>query len=186
MKEGRALKTLIPALTYAAAALFASLPAAAQKSSESYADELAELRDEVEELSRYAVRSQAHVMMDVEYHFANLWFAAHEDQWDLAAFYMREARSHIGWAVRMRPVRPVQGGGEVDLRPMQQALEAGGMTQLSAALERRDVEAFEAAYRQTLVQCNACHQAAGRGYLNVKIPTSPPARMVLGAAPSAR
>jgi hypothetical protein len=153
----------------------------AQESTDSSAGEIDALRAEVEELRNYAVRSQAHVMIDVEYHFANLWFAGRDERWDLASFYLRESRSHIGWAVRVRPVRPISGGAEVDLRPMQQAIEQAGLASLAEALEQRNPEAFEAAYRQTLDQCNACHQAAERGYLEVRVPNLPPSPLVTGA-----
>ena len=48
---------------------------------------------------------QSHVMADVGYHFANLWFAGEKRNWPLAKFYLDETRSHLRWAVRVIPVR---------------------------------------------------------------------------------
>ena len=141
--------------------------------------ELESLRQQVEQLSELAVRTQSHVMVDVEQHIANLWFAAQNAQWDLAAFYMREADSHLGWTVRIRPMRSVRGGGSVDLRPFQQAIKQSGFAALGAAIESRDISAFETAYTQTLAQCYACHQAAGLGYLHPHIPDRPPSPLMI-------
>src|SRR5262249_44424521 len=49
--------------------------------------------------------SQSHTMMDVSYHFTNLWFAGERGNWPLAQFYLAETRSHLRWAVRVIPVR---------------------------------------------------------------------------------
>src|SRR4051812_23606399 len=35
---------------------------------------------------------QSHVMADVGYHFANLWFAAEKQNWPLANYYLSETR----------------------------------------------------------------------------------------------
>ena len=71
--------------------------------------ELQALRAQVDELSKLAVRTQSHIMIDVEYQFANLWFAGRNEQWELAAFYLRETDSHLRWTVRVRPVRSIRG-----------------------------------------------------------------------------
>jgi len=131
------------------------------------------LAEQVEELAQLAVRTQSHVMIDVEYHFTNLWFAAESEQWDLASFYLREARSHLDWTVRIRPVRNVAGGGTVDLKPFQQAITQGGFARIAEALGNKDHDAFASAYRQTLDQCYACHTASGLGYLQPHVPERP-------------
>lgn len=152
--------------------------AAAPQDGETRAD-LDTLRDRVEELSNLAVRTQSHIMMDVEYHFANLWFAAHNEQWELASFYLRETDSHLRWTVRVRPMRTIRGGGSVDLPPFQESIEQSGFAAIESAIERKDASGFEAAYRQTLAQCHACHQAAGLGYLEPRVPETPPSALML-------
>jgi hypothetical protein len=159
--------------------LLCGSPGAAVAQDEAEQSELAALRQQVEQLSELAVRTQSHVMVDVEQHFANLWFAARNEQWDLAAFYLREAGSHLAWTVRIRPVRSIRGGGSVDLRPFQQSIAQSGFTTLATAIDGHDVGAFEAAYTQTLAQCYACHQAAGLGYLHPHVPKQPPSPLML-------
>ena len=122
--------------------------------------------------------SQSHTMIDVEYHFANLWFAGMAGNWPLASFYLNETQSHLNWAVRVRAVRPLAGGGEIDLRPILQGIEASALTELKSAIEKQDGATFESVYRQMLTQCHACHQAAEKPYLRPHIPTSSPSVMI--------
>ena len=162
-------------LAFAAAAF----PGVAAPQDDAAQSELQALRAEVDELSNLAVRTQSHIMIDVEYQFANLWFAGRNEQWELAAFYLREADSHLRWTVRVRPMRSIRGGGTVDLEPFQQSIEQAGFAQLESAIDERNTSGFEAAYRQTLAQCFACHQAAGLGYLEPHIPDAPRSPLML-------
>jgi hypothetical protein len=158
---------------------FCALPGSAVSQDDSTQSELETLRTQVAELSNLAVRTQSHIMIDVEYHFSNLWFAARNEQWELAAFYLRETDSHLAWTVRIRPVRSIRGGGSVELQPFQQSIKESGFTQLEAAIEHESASEFEAAYRQTMTQCYACHQAAGLGYLEPDVPGMPLSPLML-------
>ena len=90
------------------AVLLSVLPGTAVPQDATIQSELEALRKQVEELSNLAVRTQSHIMVDVEYHFSNLWFAGRNEQWELASFYLRETDSHLGWTVRVRPVRSIR------------------------------------------------------------------------------
>jgi len=183
MRRGLLLKSTrfpgFPALALIAAASLLVLPGAAIPQDDTAPSELEALKKQVEELNNLAVRTQSHVMIDVEYHFSNLWFAAHNEQWDLASFYLRETGSHLRWTVRIRPIRSIRGGGSVDLRPFEQSIEQSAFTAIESAIEREDSAGFEAAYEQTLNQCYACHQAAGLSYLRPHIPDRPLSPLML-------
>jgi len=157
----------------------AALPAAGFAQEASLQEQVDALKQKVADLDNVSVRSQSHMMMDVEFQFANLWFAAKHEQWDLAAFFMRETQSHIAWTVRVRPVRNVSGGGTVELKPLQQAIEQGGLAPIKAALEMKDGKAFRKAYEDTLPLCQGCHQASGLGYLVPHIPKHPPSTTMI-------
>jgi hypothetical protein len=45
---------------------------------------------------------------------------------------------------------------------------------LKEAVEKKDVKAFDAAYRTTLETCYACHKTSGKPYLRPMIPKTPP------------
>jgi hypothetical protein len=106
------------------------------------------------ELERLAtlVPSQSHAMIDVGFHWTNLWFAGQAGNWPLAKFYFDEARSHIMWTVRIRPIRQDLDGRDVD---------------------RQDSGQFAVAYRGALEGCYSCHKSSGKPYLRPTVPSAP-------------
>jgi len=138
----------------------------------------AEPASETMEQLRAMLPSQSHAMMDVEYHFANLWFAARESNWPLATFYLNETRSHVQWTVRLRPVRKLANGQDLDLKPLVDAFEHGGIDVIRPTLAREDHKSFEAAYRETLTLCHACHVAAEKPFLDPGVPHEPATRLI--------
>jgi hypothetical protein len=46
------------------------------------------------------VPSNSHIMMDVQWHWTNLWFAAQAKNWPLATYQFNEARGHMQWLIR--------------------------------------------------------------------------------------
>ncbi|HEX5219190.1 MAG TPA: hypothetical protein VFZ59_06455 [Verrucomicrobiae bacterium] len=117
---------------------------------------------------------QSHVMADVGYHFANLWFAGDKENWPLAKFYFDETRSHLRWAVRVIPMRKDLAGENVDLKAILDAVDSGILSQVQKTIEARDHDKFVTAYKQTLEACYACHKASSKPYLRPQIPQSPP------------
>jgi hypothetical protein len=115
---------------------------------------------------------QSHAMVDVGYHFANLWFAADKENWPLAKYYLEETRSHLSWAVRLHPVRTTRAG-EVDLKGILQAIDNSFLTEIDSAITNKDTAKFKTAYRQTLEGCYACHKACEKPFLRPQIPNAP-------------
>jgi hypothetical protein len=140
-------------------------------------DDLTELRSEVERLKQKAT-DQAHVMVSVDYHFGNLWFAGQHENWALAEFYWNETRSHLRWAVRVIPIRKDDRGEPVDLKAILEAAENSPLKQLEEAIKAHDQEKFVAAYKFTIETCYACHKASDKPYLRPRIPDQPPTTMV--------
>lgn len=145
----------------------------------------AELQAQVEQLQRdvkklnEAVPDQAAVMSHLAYHFTNLWFAADQENWPLADFYLSETRANLRWAVRIRPVRKdLQGKETVQLLPIAEALDNGPFTQLKNAIAAQDKKSFMKLYNETLTGCYACHKASFKPYLRPQVPTAPEARVV--------
>ena len=139
--------------------------------------DVAALKAELEALKRL-VPSQSHAMADVDYHFSNLWFAAQSANWPLSDFYLNETKSHLNWAVRIRPVRKLSTGQEFDLRPMVQGVENSSLAQFKSAINKKDLKSFDAAYRQAINECYACHKLAEKPYLRPHIPEAPATRMI--------
>jgi hypothetical protein len=121
---------------------------------------------------------QAHVMADVGYHFANLWFAVENHNWPLAQYYLGETRSHLAWAVSIHPVRKTSTGAEVDLKGILDAVDNSLLSEAAKAIESKDTPRFKIAYQQTLVGCYACHTACEKPFLRLQIPTAPAATII--------
>lgn len=139
--------------------------------------DVAALKAEIEALKRL-VPSQSHAMADVDYHFSSLWFAAQSANWPLANFYLNETKSHLNWAVRIRPMRKLSGGEMLDLRSLLENVENSSLAQLKTAIDKKDPKAFDAAYRQTMTECYACHKLAEKPFLRPHIPEAPGSRMI--------
>jgi len=121
---------------------------------------------------------QAHVMHDVDYHFANLWFAGEKEHWKLANFYWSETRSHLRWAVRIIPKRKDDAGQLIDLEAILQAFENTPLKQLQDAIAAKDKQAFVKSYKFTLETCYACHKAADKPFLRPQIPSQPETHII--------
>src|SRR6267154_110413 len=116
---------------------------------------------------------QAHVMADVGYHFANLWFAADKQNWPLANYYLGETRSHLEWAVRIHRVRKTSAGTDVDLNGILEAVDNSFLAEVGNAITNKDAEKFKIAYHETLQGCYACHTACEKPFLRPQVPTAP-------------
>jgi hypothetical protein len=151
----------------------ASAPAAVAQVDSHVADELASMRAEILRL-RELVPSQSHVMADVGYHWANLWFAAQQKNWPLATFYFDETRSHINWTIRIRPIRKDDAGQPVDLKAIFDGIDSSSFAAVKAAIAQKDSATFSAAYKVALESCYSCHKASSKPYLHPMIPQAPP------------
>ena len=173
-------KSLARVLAISVVAIGGGVPvsrSSAQQTAAAPQADVAELKAEIETL-KGMLPSQSHSMIDVEYQFANLWFAGKNQNWPLATFYLNETRSHLNWTVRIRPIRKLANGGDLDLRPILKGVEDGALTSIKAAIDKRDATAFEAGYRQTLGQCIACHEAAEKPFLRPQVPTAAPSALI--------
>jgi hypothetical protein len=139
--------------------------------------ELTSLRAQLDRL-KAVVPDQSHAMKDVAYHFANLWFAAQKTNWPLAEFYWSETRSHLRWAVRIIPVRKDPQGNEIRLPEILEPIEKGSLQQVGDAISAKDTVRFVETYKQMLESCYACHLAAGKTFLKLRVPERPEASII--------
>ncbi len=139
--------------------------------------DLATLQQDIEIL-KAKVPDQAHSMMDVDYHYTNLWFAAQAENWALAEFYWNETMSHMRWAVRIIPVRKDSAGREIKLQEILQSIEQSSYMQVGKTIEEKDFKKFETAYRYTLEGCYSCHKASDKPYLRPQMPERPATQMI--------
>jgi len=138
--------------------------------------DVAALQAEVERL-RSIMPGQATAMTQIAYNFANLWFAAHAQNWPLAQFYANETRVRLRWAVRIQPMRKLSSG-ELPLQPILDGIEKGQLTAVDQAVAAKDVKKLETAYHSMMDACYACHTASEKPYLKLHVPKAPAEPMI--------
>lgn len=118
------------------------------------------------------VPSNSHIMMDVQWHWTNLWFAAQARNWELAQYQFNEARGHILWLIKKAPTMKSAGPDkeDVDIAGIFEGIDTSSLADVKAAIAKQDGAAFAAAYKTMAESCYACHKSVGRPYLRPMIP----------------
>jgi hypothetical protein len=145
---------------------------AAEAAADNKAIDVAALKAEVDRL-KGMLPDQSHAMVDISYHYSNLWFAGRNENWPLAQFYADEVRSHLKWAVRIIPVRKDPKGVEIKLADILAPIDTGNLEDVRKAIAAKDKMQFEASYKHMMDSCYACHLAVGKPYLRLQIPERP-------------
>lgn len=123
--------------------------------------------------------SQSHVMADVSFQFSNLWFAGQAKNWPLAQFFYNETRTRVRWMVRIKPIVQDPDKKDVDLQGIFDAVDKDVWSMIKTAIDKKDVAAFEAAYKIGLDKgCYSCHKSVGRPYLRPQVPTQMPQTII--------
>jgi hypothetical protein len=128
--------------------------------------------------------SNSHIMMDVQFHWTNLWFAAQKKDWAFAQYQFNEMRGHIIWLTRKSPIIRAQDGTDVDIKSIFDGVDTSSLADVKAAIEKKDSVRFAATYKTMIESCYSCHKAVGRPYLRPMIPTAP-AMTVINLDPNA-
>jgi hypothetical protein len=170
-------------LGFVAASRMHHLTPTATVLAQSPAPDLAAMQADIAHLKE-SMPSQSHTMTDVGFQYANLWFAGKQKNWPLADFYLNEARQHIVWTIRIRPVRKDAAGNPVDLKAIFETISDGPLKKLSASIQAKDEDQFTSSYKLMLNGCYGCHVASGKPFLRPVVPTAPP-QTLIGAAPDA-
>ena len=104
-------------------------------------------------------------MSIIQVHHAKLWFAGINGNWKLADFEIGEIKEAMENLKKYQADR-----AEIKTLPMVFPALDG----VTAAVSARDVHDFKTKFENLTNTCNACHQAVGYGFNDVKIPASPP------------
>ena len=96
-------------------------------------------------------------------HF-KLSFAGKLRNWELAAYELDQIKMNFQDAATLYPGIPI-----TDM-----TVVADPVRRLSAAIQEKDSKKFSAAFSELTTACNSCHQAIGRGFIAIQVPTSYP------------
>jgi hypothetical protein len=118
------------------------------------------------------VPSNSHIMMDVQWHWTNLWFAGQAKNWPLAQYYFNEARGHIQWLIKKSPTIRSSGPDreDVNIEGIFGGIDTSSLADVKTAIEQKNAVKFAAAYKTMLESCYSCHKSVGRPYLRPMIP----------------
>ncbi len=122
--------------------------------------------------------TQSHTMIDVGYHWTNLWFAAEKKNWPLARYLFGEARQSMRWTMLLRPVRQLPDGKSVDVKGIFTAVDMSAFAAVQLAVEDEDHATFASSYKSALDACYSCHVSAGLPHLRPVVPTSPASTLI--------
>lgn len=99
---------------------------------------------------------------------AKLWLAGTNRNWELADYEIDEIREGLLDAAKLNPLFK-----EIPVGAMINQFATEPLTKVEAAIKAKDGKAFRTAYDQLTNACNACHQAAGHGFIAIKRPVGP-------------
>src|SRR5215471_1027816 len=109
---------------------------------------------------RQLIPTNSTIMMDVQWHWTNLWWAGKRRNWPLAQYYFNEARGHIQQLVRKNPtIHNQQDNTDVELQGIFDGIDTSSLAMVKSAIEKKDGAGFEKDYKLMLESCYACHKS---------------------------
>ena len=106
-------------------------------------------------------------MMHVQSHHAKLWLAGNARNWELADYQLDELKELLEDIAKRVP--------DYNGTPVGKMIEAISMppiNDIEGAVKSRDFGKFTAAFDKLTAACNACHDAANRGFIVIQRPGS--------------
>lgn len=103
------------------------------------------------------------IMSAAQTRHQKLWLAGKAQNWELAAFELRQLKASLIEAALLYSGIPV--GNVTTLEPSLQST--------SDAIAAKDVRKFAKAVGDLTEGCNACHRSMGRSFVVMKVPADP-------------
>ncbi|MGB6909951.1 MAG: hypothetical protein WBE01_09515 [Methyloceanibacter sp.] len=104
------------------------------------------------------------IMSATQFRHIKLWFAGKLQNWELAAYEVEQIKGSLGDAAQIYMEIPVE----------LVANTIGPIQLIHDAIEAKDSTKFSKAFNDLTAACNACHQAIGRGFIVIQVPTASP------------
>jgi hypothetical protein len=104
------------------------------------------------------------VMIEYSNRYTDTYYAAKGGNWGLAAYQIKEALEiqEVGEATRPARAQALK------------AFETAYLEPLNAAIEAKDFQKFDAAFKAGVKGCNGCHASQGFPYIEYVLPAAPP------------
>jgi hypothetical protein len=134
---------------------------ALQKSLKQVQEELAAAKELAPGLGEY--------MTTIQLHIGKLWFAAKEENWELAAYEIHELEETMETVKKLN----VEKNG-VKISGVMDGVLKTQIAQLEESIKHKSQTEFQKFYDETLSACNGCHTESGHKYIQIIRPTAPP------------
>jgi hypothetical protein len=106
-------------------------------------------------------------MINVQSHHAKLWLASVARNWDLADYQVDELKELLEDIAKRVPDYKGTPVGK-----MIESITMPPIGDIESAIKARDSAKFAAAFDQLTAACNACHEAANRGFIVIRRPAT--------------
>ena len=100
---------------------------------------------------------------------AKLWFAGKNNNWALAAYEVDEIKEGLEDAAKYHA-----NNDGVPVAELIKALIDPRLEQLEKAIEGKSSTQFAASFDELTNGCNSCHTKAGKGFIHIQRPVTPP------------
>ena len=128
---------------------------------------------------RQLIPTNSTIMMDVQWHWTNLWWAGRSGTGRWRRYYFNESRGHIQQLVRKNPtIRNQDTGMDVELQGIFDGIDTSSLAMVKDAIAKKDGPGFEKDYKTMLESCYSCHKSVGRPYIRPQLPTAQVQTMV--------
>jgi hypothetical protein len=107
------------------------------------------------------------IMLTIQSHHAKLWLAGNARNWELADYQADELKEALEDAAKYVPDYKGTPVGK-----MIESVIMPPIADVEAAIKARDAKRFSASFDKLTAACNACHEAANRGFIVIQRPAT--------------
>ncbi len=111
----------------------------------------------------------ADIMAGAQWRQLKLSFAGSEMNWPLAEFEIGRMRKSFADAARFYP-----DFDKVPLAKLIEQFSQPALDDIAKSVKAKDETAFKKSFARLTDACNSCHQAAGKGFIKIRVPTLSP------------
>jgi hypothetical protein len=114
-------------------------------------------------------RTLADLMALIQLRQFKIWYAERVRNWKLAAYELDQFQATIDRTQTLYPTASSTAQAALIKEKSEPA-----MADLRRAISEKNNSLFEGAFKRVTESCNRCHEAAGVGFIVVRVPTSSP------------
>ena len=107
------------------------------------------------------------IMGVIRQHHAKLYYSANARNWEVAKYQVDEIQEGLETSARLYP----QFKEVKELSVLISAATKDNIESLFQAVKKKNIDDFLTAYNKLTNSCNACHNAANRGFIVIQTPT---------------